>query len=506
MLILVLLAVAAFVAGVTGTWSPCGLSMVETIGGPHSGRGRVVVATSCVTFAVGAVIGGLVTFVVLSLLGGVLSSEGGPVALGVAALIAALAAAAEFSGLRIVPQIPRQVPEPWRRVMPLPVAGVLYGVLLGLGFTTFVLTMAVWALAAISVALGSVAVGVAIGLGFGLGRALPIMVLAPRVDDLGHRVLSSMAERPSLLRSARACNGLLLVALAGAFAITAGTGQAVGAKLIVDGGFDPSASGASVAWSLPDGQVVSMGPGERVQSDGDAIAIGAGLRAVASDGVVRVWRGATAASEDVPPMASRHIQATSGLAVSAGWLAWRRPRPGGGDLIYASALPDLRKARLVARTRPNAQLSRPGLYGHRLVFAQTSPAGSRIVAVDLRRGKRSTLRRSRTRQLHSPALHGSRLLYVEAGYCAQRLVVGPSRPGARGRIRLMIGTSARRDPGYEPGHTSQGSEAARCPRNAPTSTWTVLGGTALTSTHAFVEMWKPAAVRADSRIMRMPAR
>ena len=56
--------------------------------------------------------------------------------------------------MRIVPQVRRQVPEPWRRVLPLPLAAGLYGVLLGLGFTTFVLSFAVWALAGISFALG----------------------------------------------------------------------------------------------------------------------------------------------------------------------------------------------------------------------------------------------------------------------------------------------------------------------------------------------------------------
>ena len=41
----------------------------------------------------------------------------------------------------------------------------LYGVLLGLGFTTFILTFAVWALAGISVALGDPQLGLLIGLG-----------------------------------------------------------------------------------------------------------------------------------------------------------------------------------------------------------------------------------------------------------------------------------------------------------------------------------------------------
>ena len=51
--------------------------------------------------------------------------------------------------------------------MPVPLAAGLYGVLLGLGFTTFILTFAVWALAGIAVALGDPQLGLAIGLGFG---------------------------------------------------------------------------------------------------------------------------------------------------------------------------------------------------------------------------------------------------------------------------------------------------------------------------------------------------
>ena len=64
--------------------------------------------------------------------------------------------------------------------LPVPLAAGLYGVLLGLGFTTFILTFAVWALAGVSVALGDPALGLAIGLAFGAGRALPVVALAPR--------------------------------------------------------------------------------------------------------------------------------------------------------------------------------------------------------------------------------------------------------------------------------------------------------------------------------------
>src|SRR5205085_8494466 len=125
--------------------------------------------------------GGALTCGSLGLLGALLPL-GRTAGLAGAAAVAVAAACGEARGIRIVPQIRRQVPEPWRRRMPLPVAAGLYGVLLGLGFTTFVLTFAVWALAAISLALGAPELGLAIGLGFGLGRALPVVVLAPLTD------------------------------------------------------------------------------------------------------------------------------------------------------------------------------------------------------------------------------------------------------------------------------------------------------------------------------------
>ena len=108
----------------------------------------------CVSFIPGALLGGVATFGALAAAGSLLHGAGGRIAYGLAAAIALLAAVAEARGMRIVPQIRRQVPEHWRRVMPLPLAAFLYGILLGLGFTTFVLSFGVWALAGISLALG----------------------------------------------------------------------------------------------------------------------------------------------------------------------------------------------------------------------------------------------------------------------------------------------------------------------------------------------------------------
>ena len=192
------LALAALAAGITGVWSPCGFSMVETLApAGYAGRLRTTLV-ACATFTVGALVGGVITFGGLGLLGQWLGA-GGTGAAAVAAAVAVAAAIGEARGVRIVPQVCRQVPESWRRVMPVPLAAGLYGVLLGLGFTTFILTFAVWALAAVSVALGDPQRGAVLGLAFGAGRALSVIALAPVAEtDRGNAAHAAMAERPPM--------------------------------------------------------------------------------------------------------------------------------------------------------------------------------------------------------------------------------------------------------------------------------------------------------------------
>jgi len=48
------LVIAAVLAGVCGTWSPCGFSMIETIGPVGHTGGRVTTISACVTFTLGA--------------------------------------------------------------------------------------------------------------------------------------------------------------------------------------------------------------------------------------------------------------------------------------------------------------------------------------------------------------------------------------------------------------------------------------------------------------------
>jgi hypothetical protein len=208
------LVIAAAAAGVTGAWSPCGFSMVETLApAGYAGRLRTSLV-ACATFASGALAGGAITFGGLALLGHALGA-GGPGALTVAAAIALAAAIGEARGARILPQVRRQVPESWRRRLPVPLAAGFYGVLLGLGFTTFILTFAVWALAGVCVAAGDPALGLAVGLAFGAGRLLPVVALAPTAGTGPCAALhAAMAERPQILRSLRAVDAVALAACA----------------------------------------------------------------------------------------------------------------------------------------------------------------------------------------------------------------------------------------------------------------------------------------------------
>ena len=275
------LVAAAVLIGLTGAWSPCGFSMVETVGIAGDGGRRRTTIAACATFLPGALIGGVVTFGSLAALGEAIHGAGGRLAYVLAAAIAIAAAAAEARGLRIVPQIRRQLPEAWRWTMPLPLASALYGILLGLGFTTFVLSFGVWALAGISIALGDPRTGLLIGAAFGVGRALPVLAVAPAVDTrLGIRCIELMAERPALYRAFRLGDAFTLGLVAAALTATTATA----ARTDVRNGYDPSASGRTLAFQRADRDGAVRFRGEVHTLPGRDPAAGGPYLAVTADG------------------------------------------------------------------------------------------------------------------------------------------------------------------------------------------------------------------------------
>ena len=484
---------AGLVAGLTGAWSPCGFSMVDTLA-PHGYAGRLrTTLVACATFAAGALAGGAATFGGLALLGEALGA-GGAAAIAVAAAVALAAAAGEARGARIVPQVRRQVPESWRRVLPVPLAAGLYGVLLGLGFTTFILSFAVWALAGVSVALGEPALGLLVGLGFGLGRTLPVVLLAPLAGtERGAAAHAAMAERPRLLRALRAADAVALAACAAA--LWAAPAQA--ATVFAVPGSDPSVDAGLIAYQQPGAGGVLVRPGARSAAPGPRPAVGGGRLAYQEGDSIAVRTPG-----DDTYVASVPAPGADAIAVSAGWVAWRA-RQGEADVLMASPLPPAAPApRAVASA---AELGRPALADERLLF---HTAEGRIDEIALGTGGRRTLRRQPRALLLNPSARGDLLLYVRSTSERQELRLGPLRPRTERRDRTLYGIvpTGRRDAGHEPGdeHKRHGHPKKlppRPPRGVAYTLWT----TALGEREAYVTRLRQDAGRpVTATLLRIP--
>ena len=469
-----ILVALAFVAGLTGTWSPCGFSMIETIGPRGHDGGRPTTLAACATFAGGALVGGPVTFGALGALGALTHGAGEPIAYGLAAAIAIAAAVAEARGSSIMPQVRRQLPEHWRRLMPMPVAAALYGVLLGIGFTTFVLSFGVWALAGISLALGDPLAGAVIGACFGLGRAIPVVGLAPLAGtDLGARATDLMATRPSVYRGLRMGDGLALSMVAAVLVVNANGAGA--AETAASSAADPSATVESVVFERVGGNGVLMRGGASVPLPGTDPAIGGAYIAVRNGDLVTLLSRDTLA-----PVAEVAAPSADSLAVSSGWLTYRARLQNGGDGIFARSIATPAAPgpiQTLATIADPGQLSPPAVDAGTLVYGVARPRGSRIVLRVLGNRKGRTLVKTKRRGslVFNPAVKGRNFAYV--------------RDDGR-RSRLVIRRLKRRGGG----HRVFGVKRSRG----------TLWSTALTDGAAYVTLLRPAAEGPGAEVVRVP--
>jgi hypothetical protein len=464
------LGLAALLVGATGTFSPCGFSAIETLGPTGHTGGRRVTIAACCAFVPGAVAGAILTFGSLAVIGEAVHGAGGRAPYIAAAAIAIGAALLEVRGTRIVPQIRRQLPEHWRRVMPTPVAAALYGVLLGIGFTTFVLSFGVWALAGISLAVGDPQLGLIVGVCFGLGRALPVFVLAPLAGTpAGARATDLMAGTPAAYLGIRRGDALALSAVGVALVVSAGNAGA--ASTAVRSAADPSATFDALVYEKIGGQGIMRAGGSDFDLPGSDPAIGGSYIAVRNGDVTTLLDRATRS-----PVAEVSAPGADSLAVSQGWLAYRAGS-GDGDGIFARnisvpAAPG--PIQPVAAVRGPAQLSPPSLEGQTLVYAAARPKGSSIQQKVLGTRKRRTLVRSRRALLFNPAVKGRRIAYVIS---------------RRGRSTLMIRARKRR---------GAGRRAFGLRRRAG-----VLWSTALTEGAAYVTILRPSATDPGAEVVRV---
>jgi hypothetical protein len=432
------LAVAALLVGATGTFSPCGLSVIDTIGPTGHTGGRRTTVAACAAFLPGAIVGGLITFGSLAACGDLLHGAGGRASYMVAAAISLLAAGLEVRGTRIVPQIRRQLPEHWRRVMPMPLAAVLYGVLLGIGFTTFVLSFGVWALAGVSLAVGDPELGLILGACFGLGRALPIVALAPLAGSpSGIRATELICERPAVYRGLRRGDAAALAAAALALIVVPGSAGATGTT--VAHATDPSATADALLFQRLGGPAVIRRGGAEVPLPGSHPAIGGGYVATVTSNAIQLFD-----RNSLAPVAQVDAPGADAVAVSDNWLAYRAP-VSGGDGIYIRSIANPASPgppSLLAGEGGASQLSPPAVDGSILLYAIASPGGSRVVQWVMGTHKHRTLVRSARLLLFDPSVRAHTFAYVRIDARHSRLMVRGRQDQGAGRVLLTLKRSA----------------------------------------------------------------
>jgi hypothetical protein len=405
--------------------------MVDTVCAARRTGRRGTAIASTVALAIGLVTASAATFTVLGAAGSLLPAP--RTVLTVVAALCLLAALGDGLGLRVRPQIRLQVPERWRRTLPLPLASFLYGVLLGTGFSSAVPAFASWGLLFSVVALGHASQAFVVGLALGVGRAALILTGA------------SVAERPLSLRAVR-------LAGACALALAALDTPALAAGGIVGSATDPSAAAGDLAWEQPGvGGFLRRADGTQQQLPGHDPAIGGALIA---------WHeGSTVTVADRTTLQPRFVEQIVGvrqLAISDAWLVLRQRQPDGTWRLIAQSVTDTSNHRVIAEAPPPTVIGRPAIDSSVLVYATSSGRESSITSVDLSSASTRRLRSSHSSLLLNPSLLNGQLLYDEVSRCAQWVLLGPLA-GPRGRVLYTLSALAGQDAGHDRGRRKQGA-------------------------------------------------
>jgi hypothetical protein len=211
-----LLVLTTVVAAVRGLWSPCGLSMLSSLN-PVAERARGNrFSLTALWYVVGAGVGG-------ALLGGVCAAGAALVAavglpssgrFAVAAVCAVLAVASDLRvGGWSLPTFPRQVDERWLTTYRRWIYASGYGVQIGTGFATYIMTAGVYLLPVLAALTGQPGVAFLAGVGFGVVRGCTIALAGFARDPLRLQSLMATVDRlaPWSLRFAALSSAVVAV-------------------------------------------------------------------------------------------------------------------------------------------------------------------------------------------------------------------------------------------------------------------------------------------------------
>jgi hypothetical protein len=394
--------------------------MVETFTPAVCGS-RVRQRVGVVLFALSAIAAAAALGALLGFAGDALGARRAVLA---AAVLALLAAAREAGLVRLpLPQSRRQVPEPWRVDLPLPVWATGYGAGLGVGFLTYQPVSTYWVACAGALALARpLPAALCFGL-FGAGRALTLLWPRRRGVEATEAVERIVARRPALTRAnvagLAACAALLALA-------PAAEGARVGA------GLDPSVSGTVFAWARPDGSVVVRRPGGDTRvPNAAAPSLDGRFLAYVDDQGIRVIDWTDGNREQVA-----RVRGNVRLpALDWPLLAYRADTSTRLRLVLRNL--QTGTARVITSVRPPIDLGRPSLRSGRIAWHVVSRARSRIWVLPLSTGRRRLVRQSRIALLRNPALSSNRILWTEERSGRAFVRLRPIRAGRRVRARTL---------------------------------------------------------------------
>ena len=381
--------------------------MVETIVPVVHGTRTWLI--SLLLFTAGAV----ATAALLGLALGAALPAGGAGWAGAVAALALVEAAAEVGLVRLrVPQVRRQVPERWRERYPQPLAALLYGGGLGLGFATY-LPVATLPVVAVGVAaLAGPAAGAVVLGAFGLGRGLALAVATVRVRS--HEQATERIEWMSRLagkRRLRSANAVALAVLGSALALGAGVGTAKAATRL-DLGPDPVADPSAGSHVLAFDRVNSDGsltgvvryhgtftdlPGDTPDIDGSDVVVDTGSS-------FEILDYTTMTVVRTLPLSGRDP------ALSSHWLVYRHTSSSSREIILYDLNTDTSK--VIAHSRKKVDLGAPDIDYPRVVFHRTGATRSSIdvYRIDHRRTRRALTTVSSA--YSDPSIDGVRIVYV----------------------------------------------------------------------------------------------
>ncbi|MDH3226067.1 MAG: hypothetical protein OEM67_03150 [Thermoleophilia bacterium] len=386
--------------------------MIETIT-PAGCGGRNRYLVSLAAFALAALLAAAALGALVGAVGGLLTPSVGIV---LAAALAVLGIVRELGIARIsVPELGRQVPERWRRELPLPVWSAGYGAGLGLGVLTHQVVFTFWVVLAAVLAIGEPVVGAICVALFGAGRAVMVVLPTIGADAWRRRVLETMTRARRPLGWVNALT-VAMVALVLVTQPALAMDGPVGA-----GQTDPAASGKTVARTvITNGEstvVVTAPRRKQIRFPGARHpALNSRLLAFTDGGGISVVEWAS----------GREVFRIDGPvekpAIAWPWIAYLRKRSGSTSLELRNIPRGTR--RVIATAGSRDDLGRPAMRSDWLAWHFATGRRSLLWLTNVRRLGRRTLIASSSTGIHiNPSLTRSHIAWVDQRATTSRLLV-----------------------------------------------------------------------------------